>query len=135
MSDSRNDSEFFKGFLFGGLVGAVIALLYAPKSGKEVREDIRKMSSDLVDDAEGKLKLAQKKAETLFEETKKQLEDLQKEAESAMGDLKQRASDGVDRGKTTLKNEKRRLSDAIDAGVGAYKAEKTSKRTKGGKKS
>ena len=128
MSDNNSGSEFFKGFLFGGIAGAVIALLYAPKSGKEVRDDIRKISADLTDDAQVTLKSAQQKAETLFEETKKQLEELRKEAESALGDVKMKAADGVEKGKTTVKNEKRRLSDAIDAGVGAYKKEKTKSR-------
>ncbi len=130
MSDNNSGSEFFKGFLFGGIAGAVIALLYAPKSGKEVREDIRKISADLTDDAQVTLKSAQQKAETLFEETKKQLEELRKEAESALGDMKKKTADGVEKGKTTVKNERRRLSDAIDAGVGAYKKEKTKRAPK-----
>jgi len=129
MSDNNGGSEFFKGFLFGGIAGAVIALLYAPKSGKEVREDIRKISADLTDDAQGTLKSAQEKAETLFEETKKQLEELQKEAESALGDMKKKTISGVEKGKTAVKNERRRLSDAIDLGMGAYKKEKTKKAT------
>ena len=127
MSDNNGGSEFFKGFLFGGIAGAVIALLYAPKSGKEVREDIRKISADLTDDAQGTLKSAQQKAETLFEETKKQLEELQKEAESALGDMKKKTAAGFEKSKTVVKNERRRLSDAIDAGMGAYKKEKTKK--------
>lgn len=44
-------------FLLGGLIGAVIALLYAPKSGRETRKDISKVArrvkketSELIDD-------------------------------------------------------------------------------------
>ena len=129
MSENSGGSEFFKGFLFGGIAGAVIALLYAPKSGKEVRDDIRKISADLTDDAQVTLKSAQQKAEILFEETKKQLEELQKEAESALGDMKKKTADGIEKGKTAVKNERRRLSDAIDLGMGAYKKEKTKKAT------
>ena len=44
MSDHHNGS--FGGvtaaFLLGGAVGAVVALLYAPRSGEETREEIRK---------------------------------------------------------------------------------------------
>jgi len=32
-------------FLLGGLIGAGIALLYAPKAGRETREDIRRLAS------------------------------------------------------------------------------------------
>lgn len=32
-------------FLVGGLIGAGIALLYAPKAGRETREDIRRLAA------------------------------------------------------------------------------------------
>ena len=38
MSDGGS-GDFFKGFLIGGMIGAVVALLYAPQSGKETREE------------------------------------------------------------------------------------------------
>src|SRR5690554_2849460 len=37
---SMNTKDFFIGTLVGGLIGASAALLLAPKSGKELREDI-----------------------------------------------------------------------------------------------
>ena len=40
------------GFLTGSIVGSVIALLYAPKSGKELRGDIKIKSDEFIDDAE-----------------------------------------------------------------------------------
>jgi gas vesicle protein len=42
MSDNNNinSKDFLIGSLIGGLVGASVALLLAPKSGKELREDI-----------------------------------------------------------------------------------------------
>ena len=32
-------------FLVGGIVGAGVALLFAPKAGREVRDDIRRLTS------------------------------------------------------------------------------------------
>ncbi len=126
---NNNDSgfEFFKGFLFGGIVGAVVALLYAPKSGKEVREDIRKKSLDLREDAEVRLEFAQKKAEELLQETKLKFEDLRKESESAIKEIQEKATGIVEEGKGTVEKEKKRIKDAIDAGVSAYKEEKAKK--------
>lgn len=124
---ASNGDDFFKGFIFGGLVGAVVALLYAPKSGKEVREDIRKASLEFKDDAEAKLALTQKKAEELMAETQKQLEQLRKEAESAVSELKGKATGVYEEGKTTVKKEGVRIKDAFDAGVNAYKDEKAAK--------
>lgn len=130
---NNNDSggfEFFKGFLFGGIVGAVVSLLYAPKSGKEVREDIRKRSLDLRDDAEAKLELAQKRAEEVMADTRKQLEELRKDAESAVQELKSRATGFYEEGKSTVEKERNRIKDAFDAGVNAYKEEKSGKSSK-----
>ena len=39
------------GFLTGGIVGAAIALLYAPKSGKELRKDIKDKADEFKDEA------------------------------------------------------------------------------------
>lgn len=39
-------------FVFGGLIGAIIALLFAPKSGKESRDDVLKATRDIVNEPE-----------------------------------------------------------------------------------
>ncbi len=129
---NNNDSgfEFFKGVLFGGVVGAVIALLYAPKAGSEMRDELRQRSLELRDDADSKLELAQRKAEALFQETKKELEQLRKEAEAAAAELARSAEETVEHGKSAVQHEKERLKDAIDAGVSAYKQEKATKSKK-----
>lgn len=46
MSDNK---DTFFAFLLGGIVGAAIGILYAPRSGKETRENIKKLSDDIVD--------------------------------------------------------------------------------------
>lgn len=40
------------GVLAGGIVGAIVALLTAPQSGKELRGDIKNKSEDYYDNAE-----------------------------------------------------------------------------------
>jgi len=40
------------GTLIGGIIGAAIALLYAPKSGRELRTDLREKTNKLLTDAE-----------------------------------------------------------------------------------
>lgn len=122
--------EFFRGFLVGGIVGAAVALLYAPKSGKETREDLRKKSLELRGDAEAKLELAQKKAEEFLDETRKKIDELREEAESAAQEIKGKATGLFDEGKASIEKEKRRIKDAIDAGVSAFKEEKELKSKK-----
>ncbi len=130
MSNSNDGGEFLKGLLFGGIVGALAGLLYAPKSGRETREELWQKSLELRDDAEGKLELAQRRAETLLAETRKQIEELQKEAEAALAELKTSASEKTTEGKETISKERERLKDAVGAGVAAYKQEKADKSRK-----
>jgi len=47
MSDSRGSMDFMAGFLVGGLVGAALALLFAPARGEEVREQIKEKGIEL----------------------------------------------------------------------------------------
>lgn len=49
MSENKNSSgkKFLLGAVVGGVVGAVTALLLAPKSGKEMRSDINEQASVL----------------------------------------------------------------------------------------
>lgn len=67
-------------FLLGGVAGAVIALLYAPKSGRETRRDVartvRRVSDDAVD---------------LIEETVEDMNDF-------ASDLREKASGIVEQG-------------------------------------
>jgi gas vesicle protein len=40
-TDDGKYGHFFKGLLVGGFLGGLVGLLFAPKSGKELRGDIR----------------------------------------------------------------------------------------------
>ena len=122
--------DFFKGFLFGGVVGAVIALLYAPKSGKETRDEIRKRSFELRDDAEAKLELAKQQAEVYLEQAKHKLDELRKEVEESVSTVKSKAAGLVDQSKGRVGKETSRIKDAVEAGVSAYKEEKAVKSKK-----
>lgn len=46
-----SSDDFFKGLVFGAVIGATAGILLAPKSGAETRDDIKKFSSDVQDKA------------------------------------------------------------------------------------
>lgn len=87
MSDRESDfSAFLAGFIFGGLIGAAIALLYAPQSGEETRTIIREKSIELKDKAVESAEEARARAE-------KALEEARARAEKALAETRQRAEE------------------------------------------
>lgn len=91
------------GFLTGSIVGAVVGFLYAPKSGQELREDLRQRGGELAGDAEEYLTRARKKAvdivnegkqrsDTLIDEARKRAETLKADAQRIMSEARGKAS-------------------------------------------
>ncbi len=141
---SRENSGLSKGlmigFLAGGAIGAILALLYAPKSGKELRNDIRNKTDEYLDDAEKYIADARDKAKDLINEGKKRSEkiitdarsrseELLKDAEKIFTDAKVKASGAVATGKEVLENEAARLKTAVKAGIDTYKETKNNSNT------
>jgi gas vesicle protein len=123
------------GFLTGAAVGSIIALLYAPKSGKELRADIKTKSQEIMDDAEGYLANAKdkatqlinegkKKSERLVAETKEKVDSLLDEAERILVEAKDKTGNIANVGKDKIEKESERLKSALKAGMDAYKSEK-----------
>ncbi|NPU83836.1 MAG: YtxH domain-containing protein [Syntrophaceae bacterium] len=63
-------NDWLKGLLVGGIIGAVLGILYAPKSGKETREDISKSAEELCYKSKEKYEWAIQKIEKLVDEGK-----------------------------------------------------------------
>lgn len=68
MADSGDN--FFKGFLFGTIIGGVLGVLFAPKSGKEMREDLSEETEKLMEQFKIDVESAKKAALKSFEENK-----------------------------------------------------------------
>ncbi|HIJ95573.1 MAG TPA: YtxH domain-containing protein [Desulfuromonadales bacterium] len=71
-------------FVAGAAMGAGLALLYAPKSGREMREDIADLTEDAVDRIKEYAKDAQDKIKTAVEEGKDVFEDKKSVLASAL---------------------------------------------------
>ena len=50
MAENHGAESFLAGFLIGGVIGAGLALLFAPASGKETREFIRTKATQALDE-------------------------------------------------------------------------------------
>ncbi len=137
MSEERGLAKgLFIGLLAGGAVGGILALLYAPKSGKELRADIRQKKDELMDDADEYLDIAKHKAQDIINEGKKRSEQLISDAKKKAGSLlddanqilnvaKEKTTNSYDQAKEKIADESAKIKDAIKAGVDAYKEERT----------
>lgn len=112
------------GLLAGGVLGAVIALLYAPKPGKELRADIKNKAGEIMDDAEQYINVAKSKAVDIINEGKKRSENLiteaRKRAETLLGDAEKILSDAKER----VGNEESKVKSAVRAGAEAFRGER-----------
>ena len=77
----KTKANFFKGLLIGGTLGALAGILFAPKSGKKLRSDIKEKGSEFLNDGKKIYADASTKAKEIFEDVKHQAKDLKKEAE------------------------------------------------------
>jgi gas vesicle protein len=135
MSENNVGKGMLIGFLAGGAIGAILALLYAPKSGKELRSDIKvkadeymgeaeKYIADAKDKAKDMINEGKKKSEKLISDARIKSEELLKDAEKIFGDAKLKTSAAINTGKGTVEAESGRLKEAVKAGVDAYKSSK-----------
>jgi len=115
------------GLLAGSAIGAVLALLYAPKSGKELRADIKQKTGDLIDDAEAYLQAARSKAGDIVTDAKRRsnqlISDAQKKANTLLDDAEKVLS-GARQKTGAIVEEGTRVKDAVKAGMDAYKEER-----------
>lgn len=136
--DNKMAKGLMLGLLAGGAIGATIALLYAPKSGKELRADIKHKTDEFIDDTSEYMQIAREKAETLINEGKRKsdllIQDAKKkagslidDANSLLNEAKGKASHAYDDAKGKISHESDRIKDALKAGVDAYKEEKSKK--------
>lgn len=135
MEENKTAKGLLLGFITGGVVGAAIALLYAPKSGKELRNDIRAKKDELLDDTSEYLQIAKTKASDMINEGKRKSEELisdaKKKASSLIGDAnsilneaKQKATTALGSTKEKLQSETERVKEAFKSGMEAYNQEK-----------
>ena len=110
---SSSNTSFVKGFLLGGIVGAVFAFLYAPKSGKELREDIKKRSAELKTEAEKKIGDAKEIASKIIEDGLKKAEELQKQADEKIREAHEKAAEILSKSDEKLDSVKKDVEDKI----------------------
>ena len=101
-NDSAGASSVILAFLLGGMTGAALAILYAPRSGRETREMLNER----------------------LRETAERGRELRETAVNRGRDLVDEAAGYVDRQRDVIEQRKERFAAAVDAGRQAYREEK-----------
>jgi gas vesicle protein len=65
-----NGDGFFKAFVLGGIIGGVLGVLFAPKSGRETREELSEESEKLLNQVKVDIENAKKAALRSFDQSK-----------------------------------------------------------------
>ena len=92
----------FRAFVFGGLVGAAVGLLYAPHSGEKTRKILINNGQVVKDKAITSLHEAQVRIEAFTEETKKRLEKLEEIAQHTFEEEKQILKESLQQAKEVV---------------------------------
>lgn len=117
------DSDLLKGLFIGGLIGIALGLLFAPKSGKETREDITRRANEMLAKAKEEYEKAAGKSKLAYEASLKNLQNLNVSAKEKAGEIGNKVSEAVQQGAEAIQSNKSRLKRAIDAGMEAYREE------------
>ena len=103
--------------IVGGGIGAILALLFAPKSGEELRGDIADVTRKGIEKSKEAAAQIQEKAGDYYEVSRDKASELYQTAADKAGELTEKA-------KSVAANTANPFSAAIEAGKDAYTAEK-----------
>ncbi len=124
---AERDWDLVKGVVIGGLIGAAIGILFAPKSGKETRQDIADKTDELLVKAKAEYEKAAEKSKAAYEAAVSRLKDAEGVAREKVHEIEGKVNEFAHSGAETLADGKSRLKKALDAGVEAYREEKNKK--------
>lgn len=139
MADNESGVGGFGYFLAGLGIGALIGVLYAPKAGKETREDLVAGALDAKDKATVYAQQGAQKATDLYGQGAQKASDLVEQGKQAAGTYVDQGKDYLDKGKTQwsqyvdkgkdlIATQKEGVAAAVGAATDAYTS-KTSTET------
>jgi len=115
--DDSNVTTKLTYLLIGGGIGAVIALLFAPKSGQELREDIADVTRKGIEKSKETAAQLQERAGEYYEVGRERANELYQTAQEKAGEIGEKAQSAAARTANPF-------TAAVEAGKEAYVAEK-----------
>lgn len=104
--------KFLKGLIFGGIIGGVLGVLYAPKSGKETREELSVESEKLLSQFKSDIENAKKAALKSFDQGKDVIIDKLAQEEDDIEDTEETAEEKKPKRKRSRTSKPKREKDS-----------------------
>ncbi|MEP6818072.1 MAG: YtxH domain-containing protein [bacterium] len=127
-NDNDNLSTRLTYLLIGGGIGAVIALLFAPKSGQELRGDLADATRKGIDKSREAAQQLGERAGEYYEATRDRAGELYNQAATKASEVYTQATEKVGEvaqtARATAARQTSTVAAAIDAGKKAYQEEK-----------
>ena len=108
-------------FLAGMGVGALVGILYAPKSGRETREDLVSGAREGTEYLRNRTREAAQEVSALVDKSKEQVTEYVERGREAVDRGRAQWEEFVERGKNLVADQTTRVTAAVDAGKQAYK--------------
>ncbi|MEJ2696909.1 MAG: YtxH domain-containing protein [Candidatus Sulfobium sp.] len=100
-------------FLLGGVAGAVIALLYAPKSGRETRRDVSKAARRISDDTVDLIEETIEDVNGFASDLKEKTSDIMEQGTDLSGKAWKEVMSTLEQGQRALEKRRKRLRKAL----------------------
>jgi len=110
MEKENGRGIFLRGLFTGAILGGLVGILFAPKSGKELRAEIKKKGAETFEDAKEFYSDARGKAKAILEDARRRADELKREADRQLAEARQRAREilaGEEKEETVIEEESR----------------------------
>ena len=120
MADDSNGMGGLGWFLTGLGLGALVGVLYAPKSGRETRDDLVASAMDAKEKAAVLAQQGVDKANEYVEQSKQTANDYVDKGKDFYDQGRTQWTQYVEKGKSLVQDQQDRVAAAVDAGKEAY---------------
>jgi gas vesicle protein len=121
MADNNNNGTVGLGWFLAGLgLGAIVGVLYAPKSGRETRDDIVNGAIDAKERAAAYAQQGLDKANSYVEQGKQTAAEYADRGKEYYEKGRSQWTQYVEKGKSLVQEQQDKVAAAVDAGKEAY---------------
>lgn len=110
----KEEGKIITAFILGGLIGASIALLYAPKSGSEIRKDIKKKTKEFKKKTLGAAEAIYEEIEELSETLREKIKNVKDHWHELSGDAKKKLLHQIEKISRMIEDKKKKLLEKLD---------------------